>query len=273
MWSWASLHWTLFNSYQRTHKVWLCFESTGNFSVTISPRACLLVWCVSAPVTAVSWVATTAVVFTLVATLPLPVPFVRPRPLPVPPVSPVTAPSLVFVFLWREVEGPAVSLPLPLPLSVSVPVWFDWSAGPWTGTWALPLVTGSSTSTVTVASARLGVTAAVVAGLGLEVGEEGWGLVSPGGGATTGRARTWARAVGPWATPPAVVTVEKRKDENPAVNKLRQHLKDRLYTLTTQDFNQVILLSAWRSRSGPRACSWSRSTSTPAVPSYLHLFP
>lgn len=36
---------------------------------------------------------------------------------------------------------------------------------------------------------------------------------------------------------------------------------------------RVSLLSARRAGSGPRTCSWARSTSTPAVPPNLHVFP
>lgn len=158
---------------------------------------------VSAPVAAVSWVPTAAVVFALVAPLPLPV--VGPRSFPLSPVSPVTSCSLVFVFLWCEVIGAAVSVSLPFPLSVTVSLQFDRSAGPRPRTRALPLVARSSA--VAMASARLGVVA-MVAGLGLEVGEEWRGLMSSRRLTAAVRARTWARTVGPRATASAVVTVE-----------------------------------------------------------------
>lgn len=129
-------------------------------------------------------------VFALVATLPLSVPIVRPRSLPLPPVSSMAGSSLVLMFLRGEVEGAAVSVSLAFPLSVTVPVYFDRSAGPRPGTCALPLVARSSASAVAVAPAGLGVAVAMVAGLGLEVGKEGRGLVSPRRWTATVRART-----------------------------------------------------------------------------------
>lgn len=199
----SELNSTSFREQARSH---LVFEFSERAPVTISPE---LVCCVSAPVTAVSWVPTAAVVFALVATLPLSLPLVGPRSLPLSPVSSMTSCSLVFVFLCREVIGAALSLSLPFPLSVPVPLYFHRSAGPWPRSWALPLVAGSSA--VAVTTAGLGVTVAVVAGLGLEVGEEGWGLMSPRRQTATVRARTWARTVGPRATASAVVTVEARE--------------------------------------------------------------
>ena len=218
-------HGSKFSGNWRARRIWFCFEYTEN-SMTISARASLLGVCVrvSAPVTAMSWVPTTAVVFALVATLPLSVPVVRPRPLPLSSVSSMTPSSLVFVFLWWEVEGAAVSVSLPFPLSVPVPVCFDWSAGPWPRTWALPLVTRSSAPTVAMASTWLGVTIAMMAGLGLEVGEEGRGLMSPRRRATTVRARTWARTVGPWATASAVVTEREKWKVRIHPTKQKHHL-------------------------------------------------
>lgn len=171
---------------------------------------CQCVW-VSAPVTAVSWVPTTAVVFALVATLPLSVPVIGPRSLPLPPLSSMTTSSLVFVFLWGEVIGATVSVSFPVPLSVPVSVYFDRSTGPWPRTWALPLVTRSPA--VAVASTGLWVAVAMMAGLGLEVGEEGWGRMPARRWTATVRARSWARTIRPWATMSAVVTVETKREE------------------------------------------------------------
>lgn len=184
--------------------------------MTISPRARLSVCvcvsvceCVSAPVTAVSWVPTTAVVFALVATLPLSVPVIGPRSLPLPPLSSMTTSSLVFVFLWGKVIGATVSVSFPVPLSVPVSVYFDRSAGPCPRTRALPLVTRSPA--VAVASTGLWVAVAMMAGLGLEVGEEGRGRMPARWWTATVGARSWARTIGPWAAMSAVVTVETKE--------------------------------------------------------------
>lgn len=123
-------------------------------------------WWTSAPVAPVARVSAAGVVFALVAALPLPV--VGAGALPLPPLAAVAGGSLVFVFLCGEFVGAALAL----PLSVPVPLHLDWRAG----ARAFPLVTRPAA--VTVASAGLGLTVAMVAGLGLEVGEEGRGWVS-----------------------------------------------------------------------------------------------
>lgn len=169
--------------------------------MTISPR---LSRGASAPVAAVSWVAAAAVVFALVTALPLSLPLVRPGPLPA--LSAVTGRSFVFVFLCWEVIGAAVSLSLTLPLSVPVSVYFDRGAGPRAGSWALPFV--ARTATVAVASAGLGITVSVVTSLGLEVGEEGRGLMSAGWRTAAVGVRAWAGTVGSWTTASTVVTME-----------------------------------------------------------------
>lgn len=138
--------------------------------------------------------AAAAVVFALVAALPLSLPVVRPGPLP--PVATVTASSpLVFVFLRGKVERAALPLSLALPLPFSLPLHFGGGrAGSRAGMRALLLVSrppAAAATTVAVATARLGgVAVAMVAGLGLEVGEEGRGRVSPRRWTATVRAGT-----------------------------------------------------------------------------------
>lgn len=139
--------------------------------------------------------AAAAVVFALVAALPLSLPVVRPGPLP--PVATVTASSpLMFVFLRGKVERAALPLSLALPLPFSLPLHFGGGrAGSRAGMRALLLVSrppaAAAATTVAVATARLGgVAVAMVAGLGLEVGEEGRGRVSPRRWTATVRAGT-----------------------------------------------------------------------------------
>lgn len=76
----------------------------------------------STSMAAVSRVATTAVVFALMATVSVPV--VGAGPVSVPPVSSVVTSSLMLVLLGGEVGGAAVPVSISLPLSVPLPV-FD----------------------------------------------------------------------------------------------------------------------------------------------------
>lgn len=90
---------------------------------------------------------------------------------------------------------------------------------------------------VAVATGGLGVTVAVVADLGLEVGQKRRGLMSSRRRAAAVGARTGAGAVGPRATA------------------------------------SVVVVSARGARSGARPCSRTRTTSAPAVPPDLSFLP